>query len=489
MAWRTNDPLIAALLFLLTLLSRIPFRTTMLYAWDSILYAQALDHFDVTQYKPQPPGHIFYVGLVWIVNQLVNDPNAAMVWVSVFASAAAVSALFLLGRTMFSRRAGLWAALFLATSLSYWTHSEVALPYTLLGLLSIVVAGIVYKTWQGNKEYVIPAALVLGLVSGFRPDLLVFIFPLFLVGLKGVPVTRIFKAMLALTAAVLCWYIPSALLSGGFTAYRQATSCQSSYLIQHSSVLGNDGIGALAVNLNTLLRFSFWAASGALPLTVAFFFILPFKWNRFSDRRLLFLAVWAVPSIAFYIFVHIGELGYVFSFLPAFLLATAWGMDEVANQIAAGRGGRRMSLVFCCLPALLIVLNISMFLFLSPKLSASSLAHRDEALSLTIEAIKENFDPASTLIISVHDDRHVTYYLPEYQRLGLDAMTKEDINAVLSPEIKRVVIFDRYFTPGSDNQAASILLSDGRKLNYIPREPGQNSVFVDWNSMSVRLEQ
>ncbi len=177
-----------------------------------------MDRFDVTVYYPQPPGHIFYVALIWTVNLLVNDPNAAIVWVSVSSSAAAVAALFWLGRTVFSRRVGLWAALLLATSLSYWTHSEVALPYALLGLLSVVVAGIVYQTWQGKKEYVIPAAIVLGLASGFRQDLLPFLLPLFGAGLIGLPLTRVFKAALVLVAAVLSWYVPSALLSGGFAA-------------------------------------------------------------------------------------------------------------------------------------------------------------------------------------------------------------------------------------------------------------------------------
>ena len=459
----------------------------MLYAWDSILYARALDRFDVTVYRPQPPGHIFYVALIWTINRLLNDPNAAMVWVSVFSSASAVAALFWLGRTMFSRRVGLWAALLLATSLSYWTHSEVALPYALLGLLSVVVAGIVYQTWQGKKEYAIPAAIVLGLASGFRQDLLPFLLPLFAVGLIGLPISRVLKAALVLIAAVLSWYVPSALLSGGFAAYREASSSQSSFLITHSSVFGNDGLGALATNLNSLARFFFWAASGALPLIVAFFLILPFRWDRFSDKRLLFLAVWAFPSITFYIFIHIGELGYIFSFLPAFLLAAAWGADEIASHVCTGSDTRKMGLFLCCMPALLIFLNLLMFLFYSPKLSASSLSTRDKVLTSTIDAIKENFDPASTLIVAVHDEQHVSYYLPEYPHLGLDAMTKEDIHTQLSPEIERVVMFERYFTPALENQAESLLLSEGQRLNYIPRKSGQNFVCTDWNSMTISL--
>ena len=304
-AWRSQDVWITIALFMVTVLSRLPFRTSLLYSWDSILYARALDHFDVTLQQPQPPGHIYYVALVWLVDQLAGDPNAAMVWISVFSSAVAVAALCWLGLTMFGRRAGLLAALWLATSLSFWTHSEVTLPYALLGLLSVVVAAVIYQTWQGKKGYVLPAALVLGLASGFRQDLLFFLLPLFAIGLRGVPLRGIIKAVLVLLAAILSWYVPSALFSGGFTSYYEASSAQSSFLITSSSVIGNDGLAALSSNVTTLGHFFFWAAAGTLPLIGALTVILPLRWSRFKNRPLLFLAVWALPRLAFYIFIHI----------------------------------------------------------------------------------------------------------------------------------------------------------------------------------------
>src|SRR5665811_1192445 len=130
MRWNRTDWLIAAVLFITTFLSRVPYRTTMLYAWDSVLYTRAIEHFDVRLHQPQPPGHIFYVGLVRLANSVFGDPNAAMVWISIFAAAAAVTMLYFLGRIMFDRNVALVAALLLATSLSFWLQSEVAYPYT-----------------------------------------------------------------------------------------------------------------------------------------------------------------------------------------------------------------------------------------------------------------------------------------------------------------------------------------------------------------------
>ncbi len=54
-------------LFALVLASRLPFVTHALWAWDSVLYARALEHgfhvdFDLADQRPQPPGYLLYVG-------------------------------------------------------------------------------------------------------------------------------------------------------------------------------------------------------------------------------------------------------------------------------------------------------------------------------------------------------------------------------------------------------------------------------------------
>ncbi|MFA5810277.1 MAG: glycosyltransferase family 39 protein [Thermoleophilia bacterium] len=487
-SWDAHDLIIAAALFLLTLLSRLPFMTTMLYAWDSVLYARAIDHFDVLAQQPQPPGYIFYVGLISLFNYIVADKNAAIVWVSVLSSAAAAACLYWLGQAMFSRRVGLLASLFLVTSLSYWAHSEVALPYALLGFLSILVATVVYQTWEGNAGYLIPAAAVLGLASGFRQDLLIFLLPLFAVGLSGKPLSRIFLSLSVLSGTVLCWYVPTVLLSGGLDVYQTALSQQSDYLMRNATFLSGDGVGSIVGNLGAMAHFFFWAASGALPLAGMLVYRLVFRWDVCKgDRRLLFLAVWALPSMLFYIFIHVGELGYIFSFLPAFLLAGVAAADGLLSKRIVRPEHVRGLPLFAYAPALLIAFNLVMFLFISPKLSASSLAARDETLRFEISAIRENFKPDSTMIVAVHDDRQVSYYLPEYRHIRLDPMIKENVTEPLPADIKQVVIFDKYLESSREGTGKILSITPDRYLSYIPREPRQKSVALDWRDKSVTL--
>ena len=58
---RRWGPLACVLLFVITALSRLPFRSSILYPWDSVNYAFGMRRFDVLAEQPQPPGYIVYV--------------------------------------------------------------------------------------------------------------------------------------------------------------------------------------------------------------------------------------------------------------------------------------------------------------------------------------------------------------------------------------------------------------------------------------------
>lgn len=485
-AWVRRDWLILAALFAGTLVSRIPFRTTLLYAWDSVLYTRALDAFNVTIHQPQPPGHIFYVGLIWLVNRLLGDPNSSMVWISVFFAAAAVAALFWLGRSMFDRSVGLSTALLLATSMSFWTYSEVAYPYTLLCFLGIAVAGAVYRLWQGSAGWVMPAALVLGLAAGFRPDLLLFMTPLLLIGLVGKAWWRILGAAAILAVTTLAWYVPAALLSGGFGPYQAASTGQSHYLIDYFSVFGMNGWGAVLTNLHMVRRFLLAGLSAAAPLVLLTLLSLPARRLRpvFKDRRLWFLFVWIMPSLLFYIFIHVGEFGYVFTFLPALLLLGVWGL---ANLLGAGpEPGRPAGRAFPLILALLAALNFLAFVALPLPLSANRLAARDNILQCRLDAIRNNFDPGTTFIISVYDYQHAAYYLPEFTSQRVDTAVAPQVTYDLPAGTRQVVIFEEFLNPADPADTDSIEICRDQRLYYMA-VGDHRQIAVDWDKRIVSL--
>ena len=70
-------------------LSRILFRSRLLYDIDSVNFALAISRFDPAAHQPHPPGYFLYVCLARLVNRFAGDPNTALVAISIGASCAA----------------------------------------------------------------------------------------------------------------------------------------------------------------------------------------------------------------------------------------------------------------------------------------------------------------------------------------------------------------------------------------------------------------
>ncbi len=491
-SFRINkDWFVSLSLFIVTLLSRIPFRVSFLYSWDSVLYTRAIEHFDVSVHQPQPPGYIFYVGLVWLVNRLFGDPDSAMIWISAFAAAAAVAALYWLGKIMFNRATGLLASLLLATSLSFWGLSEVAFPYTLLAFLGTLLAIAIYKIWQGDKRYVLPSAALLGLSAGFRQDLLPFLLPLFLASLPGKGWRRAAGSALLLVVAIATWYLPSAILTGGFSVYREASSREMAGVLQDFSVFGQ-GPGALVRNASLFRHFMLLATAGALPFIAYFLLRLraPASRSIRRDRRLLFLAVWFAPAALFYLFIHIGEPGYVFSILPASLLAASWGISLLATDlrsVSLRKVGKQLSYL---LPALAIGANLFLFLASDARFSSRDLAGGDEVFQSRLDTMRANFKPKATLIVTVYEFERVLYYLPDYQVWHFDPVAVKNPETVVPKDVANVVFFGNTLELKDASLAESLPISDGKKLVYFNMEDagiGKHVLAVDWNKKSVAL--
>ncbi|MDO8737184.1 MAG: hypothetical protein Q7K29_08930, partial [Thermoleophilia bacterium] len=296
-------------------------------------------------------------------------------------------------------------------------------------------------------------------------------------------------AAVLLLAGVAAWYIPSALLSGGLAAYRDASSEQSDYLMTYFSIFGR-GFEAIRVNLDELSRFLLYGLSSALlliPITLA---VATTSSGRrlFRDRRLFFLAVWLTPSLFFYIFIHIGDFGYVFSFLPALLLLLSWGLKGAAQLFTARPGHQRSvnrAVWGAAVP--LILINMLLFLSLSPPQSANRLAARDDILRSKIEAIKEDFDPRKTLVVSVFDFQQANYYLPDYHHWNFDPAVNKKPSVAIPDDVDRIVIFEEYLSPADGQLETTLPIDLDQELIYLERQDA-GFVRVDWDERKVYLE-
>jgi 4-amino-4-deoxy-L-arabinose transferase-like glycosyltransferase len=203
----------------LVLISRLLFRSQLLYDLDSVNFALGVSRFDPTVHQPHPPGYFLYVCLGRLVSSIVHDPNTALVAISIAASCGAVVMIYLLAFEWFGPDAARFAALLFLFSPLTWFHGIVGLVYIVEAFLSALAGYFCWQVYIGRKSFAIPAALVLGLGAGIRPSFPVFLAPLFLFSLWGISWKRIGAVIGLALLAALAWFVPMVEVSGGLPTY------------------------------------------------------------------------------------------------------------------------------------------------------------------------------------------------------------------------------------------------------------------------------
>jgi hypothetical protein len=429
LSWSAYETWTAIVLFVGTVLSRIPFRSHVLYHWDSVNFAFAMREFNLAKEQPQPPGYIVYVWLCRLMDTVVHDAQTTMVIISIGASALAVVALFCLGRTMFNTQTGLIAALFLATSPLFWFYGEIALPHSLDTLLVILSAWWLYETMRGRHRYLYVAVVILAIAGGVRQQTIVFLAPLLLFALRRVGWKR-FLAAGALGAVIcLIWFIPLMALSDGFATYLRVMGEFSRRYQSTTSVFVGGGWWGIRRNVLKLTMYTLFGWSATLIAGV-FYAIRRLWWHERlqSWERLVFLLLWMVPALIFYVIIHMGQQGLVFVFLPALLLISAVGLE----RLFVTRPG-----YVIVATSVLVLLNVGVFCLvpeypLGPDtqrlLTRATLINSDRYYQDRFRAIDKNFTPDSTAILAANW-HHVEYYLPAYELLPIDVIPKWELGA------------------------------------------------------------
>src|SRR5438874_8052072 len=173
-------------LFVLALVTRLPFATTNLYAPDSVLYARGMERFDPFDQRPQPPGYLWYVLVLRAIDLATHDPNRAMTIVSALAGAATVALVYLLAARFYDERTARVSALFVLTAVTFWAYGGVAYPYTLLAALATLCALLLWRALDPAEPRprrglrLVVASTDWGIAVGFRSDLALFLATLLL---------------------------------------------------------------------------------------------------------------------------------------------------------------------------------------------------------------------------------------------------------------------------------------------------------------------
>jgi len=334
---------VALALFGLALLTRLPFATANLYAPDSVLYARGMELFDPFDQRPQPPGYLWYVLVLRAIDLVTHDPNRAMTIVSALAGAATVGLVYLLAARLYDERTARVSAVFVLTAVTFWAYGGVAYPYTLLAALTTICALLFWRaldpaeTPSGRGMRLLLASAVLGVAIGFRSDLAIFLAPLWLFAATRATLPTAGASAAIVAALVGVWVFASAYADGGLARFLEAVRIQSQFVDDRYSVLGNGPI-AIYRNLYELGRFLGRGLYFLIPLIAVTVISAEARRVELRDRvRTAFIALWVLTPLAFYVFIHVGEYGYIFSMLPGLAILAARGAIALAKGMRMPR--------------------------------------------------------------------------------------------------------------------------------------------------------
>ena len=317
---------------------RAPLRPHRLYNEDSVTLARAVDHYDPRHLFPQPPGYPLFILQSKILRAFTGDVERAFFAGVVLATAAALLALIALSRAMFE--SWIYAAFLLAINPIFLFTGMTSPIRICLAAVSTIVALSCWRAWQGDSRSAWIAAAALGIGSGYRPELIVLLFPLWAISVwRAARSWKRFLGPAALLAVITAIWL--GFLFARFPdlhAFRETFARYAADQTRDTSLIfGTSDTGPI----RTLFRVAMWngtaifgwiallplcsaASRGGQPVSrPAWVF-----WGQATDSRLaamtrgptLFIALWILPSIAFHALVHVEDPDQTLSTIPAFCI-------------------------------------------------------------------------------------------------------------------------------------------------------------------------
>jgi hypothetical protein len=415
---KNKEILLPLSLFSLTVITRIPFASKLLYHIDSGNFALALEKYDISVHQPHPPGYFLYVMLGRLLHLFVMDANTVFVSISIIFSGLAVAAIYFLGKELYDRKIGFIAAALAVTSPNLWFHGEVALSYIVEAFFSTLTALLCWRIYRGEHKHIWLSVLILGIAGGIRQNSIAFLLPLWLFSVKGVPVRKIAAYLGLLIFVCLLWFIPMIRITGGWTVYSKALQDLWLFNSGHASVFER-GWPSFKIFSSSLFDFTIYGVgAGSLILGLALYSLLRNGNIKSLDRKMVFFfSAWMLPSVLFYllIFIHPANPGYALFFLPALLILMAQSTRHISFDLKLD--STRL------LTTVIVIINTGIFFLSNYPVSYREIKTHDRDLSIMLSALK-TYDPLNTAVFVgpyiFYGYRQIMYYLPEYKVYQVD---------------------------------------------------------------------
>ena len=469
-----------AIVVAVLLWSRLIDRPPYLYYFDNANFALAMEHFDPRLHQPQPPGYPLFVALLDTLHLFMRDANSTLVLAGLLGSCAGLVSIWLWSDRMFGRTAAWAATALLLLHPVFWTAGIGNPVRTFLVAIAGVTAifswaALTRVEWRSGF-YAMSVAL--GLLSGFRPETLPLLFPLWIA-------TALFRRATARTwligfalllLSVLVWLAPLVSHMGGVQSTFDTFLDYLRFNTRGRTAPFGGSWSASLATAGQALRWNFL-------LTLAWIWALPLVWRslweNWTRAHSLLLLGGFLPPFLFHAFVHVRDVDQTLITIPVLC-------------VFGGAVLARLGSWFARLSGLAVALAISCSIFYRPPLFEDMTlvthgeirAHNEinRVMMQALEPFRFNADA-----VFVWDDadvtwRQVSYYFPATRLLwvrsepplwfiahkeGTPALVQD--GAVLMPPVRSLIV-------DSDTQAADLAKLPGAArrgpLVILPFGPG-----------------
>jgi hypothetical protein len=317
--------------------TRWTFRSHTLFSWDSANFALAMERIDIGAHRPHPPGYLGYVFVARAIDLVVRNPNTALVIWNIVVTAIAAAILIAWARRAGAAagRPGVYAgaaAAMLVASPLLWYYGEIAEIYPSEMLAGLLVAWTAQRAIAGESRAIYLCAAAVAIGALFKVTSAMFMSPLALYAWTRVPAReRVRSAILmaGLTAGVAAVFLTVqpdwfAVVWSQFT-----TSTSDSRLIGG----GSHVLKALNRNVRSTAEASVAALGVANAIGLLFWIAIDRRLPATLSKPVALL--WLLPSLLFFVLVHIGRRGYVLPLLPLSILVLAGFYARRGGRVAA----------------------------------------------------------------------------------------------------------------------------------------------------------
>lgn len=364
-----SDIIFLLILSLITLLIRIPLANKFLYEWDSASYALALENYSIIHEQPQSPGYILYVALGRLVNFIFHDANTTLIFISIVISILTVFIVYFLSKEMFQRKVAISSAILLTFNPLFWFYGELSAIYIFQAFLSVLIAYLSFKAFKDKGYFIYLSALALGISGGFRLDMVMFLFPLWLFCLwyGKISLTKIIKAILTMVMGVLIWLIPTVISTGSLGNYLKLLSTVSS--AGSTSLLMGASLYSQLINSGLTVV---WSLLGLTLFGAALLLIFLFYHRKNLVKKIVgyrknfkiwFFILWIVPAFTFFFLIYIIKPGYTMVYLPALMIVLGYILKRLSEDLHNTFSRFSIRSIFISLLFIGVIINSFIYLY------------------------------------------------------------------------------------------------------------------------------